>query len=322
MGAAVGADRFVARKGPSGPRRAGEGVEEEDQAVVAMEWLPGGGLQLCVTLLAAGFVIGSSGASVRDHAAHRRGDPIVDAAAAARRGTTARRGSSDCKACVNPSRPRREWSTRRWRGTRSCARGSEGASARPAAATDPSGWSFRISPRRGPPRRRLPRSAASRARSASVAASAHGYPESAMIGATGGSMGQINPSVNPSVGPVAAAAAAPRAGPRSLPPHHRPRRRRASVHRAEYGYQTMQMPGAMGAGVGRDGGGDGRRDRPRWVQPAGGNRPGDYRRRRGGGGGGAAQKKRQLLLLQQAAAPTTTAAAAAAAGWGQGREAP
>ena len=70
MGAAVGADPFVTRKGPSGPRRAGEGVEEEEQAVVAMEWLPGGGLQLCVTLLAAGFVIGSSGASVREITQH------------------------------------------------------------------------------------------------------------------------------------------------------------------------------------------------------------------------------------------------------------
>ncbi len=32
-------------KGPSGPRRAGEGVEEEEQAVVAVEKLPNGGLQ-------------------------------------------------------------------------------------------------------------------------------------------------------------------------------------------------------------------------------------------------------------------------------------
>ena len=63
------ADPFP-RKGPSGPRRAGEGVEEEEQAVVAMEWLPNGGLQLCVTLLAAGFVIGSAGASVREITQH------------------------------------------------------------------------------------------------------------------------------------------------------------------------------------------------------------------------------------------------------------
>ena len=32
-------------KGPSGPRRAGEGVEEEEQAVVAVEKLANGGLQ-------------------------------------------------------------------------------------------------------------------------------------------------------------------------------------------------------------------------------------------------------------------------------------
>jgi len=53
-------------KGPSGPRRQGEGVEEEDQAVVGIEKLPNGGVQLRVTLLAAGFVIGASGASVRE----------------------------------------------------------------------------------------------------------------------------------------------------------------------------------------------------------------------------------------------------------------
>jgi hypothetical protein len=55
--------------GPSGPREAGEGVEEEEQRVVDSEWLPesqGGGAQLRVTLLAAGFVIGASGASVRE----------------------------------------------------------------------------------------------------------------------------------------------------------------------------------------------------------------------------------------------------------------
>ncbi len=32
-------------KGPSGPRRAGEGVEEEEQAVVSVEKLANGGLQ-------------------------------------------------------------------------------------------------------------------------------------------------------------------------------------------------------------------------------------------------------------------------------------
>ena len=59
--------------GPSGPRQAGEGVAEEEQRVVDAEWLqerePPGGLpaaQLRVTLLAAGFVIGASGASVRE----------------------------------------------------------------------------------------------------------------------------------------------------------------------------------------------------------------------------------------------------------------
>jgi len=61
----------ASRKGaPSGPRKAGEGVEEEEQAVVSVEWLPAGGLQLSVTLLAAGFVIGSSGASVREITQH------------------------------------------------------------------------------------------------------------------------------------------------------------------------------------------------------------------------------------------------------------
>ena len=60
----------MARKGPSGPRKAGEGVEEEEQMVVDSEWLPGGGLQLRVTLLAAGFVIGASGASVREITQH------------------------------------------------------------------------------------------------------------------------------------------------------------------------------------------------------------------------------------------------------------
>ena len=58
--------------GPSGPRKAGEGVEEEEQRVVDAEWLPADkqsglpGAQLRVTLLAAGFVIGASGASVRE----------------------------------------------------------------------------------------------------------------------------------------------------------------------------------------------------------------------------------------------------------------
>jgi hypothetical protein len=47
-------------------------VEEEEQRVVDAEWLPADkqsglpGAQLRVTLLAAGFVIGASGASVRE----------------------------------------------------------------------------------------------------------------------------------------------------------------------------------------------------------------------------------------------------------------
>jgi len=56
-------------KGPSGPRRQGEGVEEEEQAVLSADKLANGGLQLRVTLLAAGFVIGASGSSVREIAA-------------------------------------------------------------------------------------------------------------------------------------------------------------------------------------------------------------------------------------------------------------
>ena len=53
-------------RGPSGPRRQGEGTEEEEQEVVALETLPGGAVQVRVTLLAAGFVIGASGSSVRE----------------------------------------------------------------------------------------------------------------------------------------------------------------------------------------------------------------------------------------------------------------
>ena len=60
----------VNRKGPSGPRRAGQGVEEEEQQVASIEVMPNGGLKLRVTLLAAGFVIGSSGASIREIMRH------------------------------------------------------------------------------------------------------------------------------------------------------------------------------------------------------------------------------------------------------------
>ena len=63
---ALGPLRRAPIKGPSGPRRAGEGTEEEEQAVVTFERLANGGVQLRVTLLAAGFVIGAAGASVRE----------------------------------------------------------------------------------------------------------------------------------------------------------------------------------------------------------------------------------------------------------------
>jgi hypothetical protein len=58
------------RKGPSGPRKAGQGVEEEEQQVASVEILSSGGLKLRVTLLAAGFVIGASGASIREIMRH------------------------------------------------------------------------------------------------------------------------------------------------------------------------------------------------------------------------------------------------------------
>jgi len=60
----------TARKGPSGPRKAGQGVEEEEQQVASVEILSSGGLKLRVTLLAAGFVIGASGASIREIMRH------------------------------------------------------------------------------------------------------------------------------------------------------------------------------------------------------------------------------------------------------------
>mmetsp|Transcript_8152 Transcript_8152/g.30253 ORF Transcript_8152/g.30253 Transcript_8152/m.30253 type:complete len:399 (-) Transcript_8152:970-2166(-) len=60
----------TARKGPSGPRKAGQGVEEEEQQVASVEILSNGGLKLRVTLLAAGFVIGASGASIREIMRH------------------------------------------------------------------------------------------------------------------------------------------------------------------------------------------------------------------------------------------------------------
>ena len=57
-------------RGPSGPRRAGQGVEEEEQQVASIEVMANGGLRLRVTLLAAGFVIGASGASIREIMRH------------------------------------------------------------------------------------------------------------------------------------------------------------------------------------------------------------------------------------------------------------
>eukprot|EP00803_Ostreobium_quekettii_P009687 evm.model.scf_2446.2 EVM.evm.TU.scf_2446.2 scf_2446:12334-19994(+) len=51
---------------PSGPRQSGEGVGDEIQGVVASEWLPSGGIQLSLTLLVAGFIIGPSGSCIRD----------------------------------------------------------------------------------------------------------------------------------------------------------------------------------------------------------------------------------------------------------------
>ena len=44
-------------RGPSGPRLAGQGVEEEKQQVASIDIMPNGGLRLRVTLLAAGFVL-------------------------------------------------------------------------------------------------------------------------------------------------------------------------------------------------------------------------------------------------------------------------
>eukprot|EP00887_Chlorella_sp_A99_P001213 scaffold14.g1213.t1 len=51
---------------PSGPRQAGQGCEDVEQGVVLAEALPSGGAVVRITLLAAGFVIGPSGSSIRD----------------------------------------------------------------------------------------------------------------------------------------------------------------------------------------------------------------------------------------------------------------
>ena len=50
---------------PAGPRKKNEGVEDEDQGVLSAEPTATGGARLRVTLLAAGFVVGPSGSSVR-----------------------------------------------------------------------------------------------------------------------------------------------------------------------------------------------------------------------------------------------------------------
>ncbi|GBF97607.1 hypothetical protein Rsub_10743 [Raphidocelis subcapitata] len=52
---------------PSGPRRPGEGTEDEEQGILTAEEVPASGdVMLRITLLAAGFVIGPAGASVRE----------------------------------------------------------------------------------------------------------------------------------------------------------------------------------------------------------------------------------------------------------------
>ena len=251
MGAAVGADPFVARKGPSGPRRAGEGVEEEDQAVVAMEWLPGGGLQLCVTLLAAGFVIGSSGASVREITQHT--GAVIQSwtqqpqPGGYHRPTRIFRLQGQRKSIAAASEIIHQ-AVERYKEL--CEGKRRGEFVQRAQRIR--GVEFSYQP---PPRSAAPQAAALggvKGAGGIVAASAHGYPEPAM-GAAGGSTGSVNPSVNP-VNPVAAAAAL--LG--QVPGHLHPTTALAGgVHQytdAEYGYQTMQMPGAMGMPGGMAGG--------------------------------------------------------------------
>uniref|UniRef100_A0A1D1ZZG8 K Homology domain-containing protein n=1 Tax=Auxenochlorella protothecoides TaxID=3075 RepID=A0A1D1ZZG8_AUXPR len=60
---------------PSGPRMRGEGCDEDEQGVVSAEMTGEGSAKLRITLLAAGFVIGPSGASVRE-ITHRTGSSI------------------------------------------------------------------------------------------------------------------------------------------------------------------------------------------------------------------------------------------------------
>jgi hypothetical protein len=42
----------------TGPRRPGEGVENEEQGIISAEMSPTGAVTLRITLLAAGFIIG------------------------------------------------------------------------------------------------------------------------------------------------------------------------------------------------------------------------------------------------------------------------
>ncbi|KAK9823648.1 hypothetical protein WJX72_004420 [[Myrmecia] bisecta] len=51
---------------PSGPRKPGEGTEDEEQGLVSAEATTTGGALIRITLLAAGFIIGERGRSVRD----------------------------------------------------------------------------------------------------------------------------------------------------------------------------------------------------------------------------------------------------------------
>lgn len=58
---------------PSGPRKPGEGIENEEQGILSAEPVQTG-VMLRITLLAAGFIIGPSGASVRDVMRHTHAD--------------------------------------------------------------------------------------------------------------------------------------------------------------------------------------------------------------------------------------------------------
>ncbi|CAD7698722.1 unnamed protein product [Ostreobium quekettii] len=60
-----GADVDYRMRLPSGPRKAGEGVEDVFQHIVAVEKIREGCVLVRTTLLVAGFIIGSSGMSIR-----------------------------------------------------------------------------------------------------------------------------------------------------------------------------------------------------------------------------------------------------------------